>query len=153
VCVVERRRDRANDREHVLQRSVLSLVRKIREQSAQILAVDVLHREEVRAEVLADIVDLHDVVVMEGACEARLGEKHLDESVVVGLRRPQVLDDDVVLEPFDTVRARDREIGHATASEMLHDLVSPQLAAGGDAVGGSHLRPVSRHLTMVTAFC
>jgi hypothetical protein len=127
--MVERRADRRRDRHHVLDRQLLASIVELREHAAEILAVHVLHREEVPTAVLPDVVHLHDVVVVERARESRLGDEHLDERGVARLLRAQVLDHDVAFEVLDAGRSRHRQIGHASPREVLDHLVPPQLGA------------------------
>jgi hypothetical protein len=64
VCVMECGRSRADDRDDVLERQLLLVLREVREQAPQVFAVHVLHREEVLVAFLADVVDLDDVVMV-----------------------------------------------------------------------------------------
>ena len=65
---------------------------------SQVLALDVLHRDEVRAVDLPDVEDLDDVRVRERGRDARLVEEHLDERLVLVHRGQDALDDDELLE-------------------------------------------------------
>ena len=86
----------------------------------------VLHREEVLAAVLADVVDLHDVLVMEARRDARLVEEHLDEALILRVLGADSLDHDVALEAFDAVRAREQHVGHAAGGQVAQDRVPPE---------------------------
>ena len=77
--VVERRERTHRDVEHERDREQLLPAREVREERADVLAVDVLHGEEVRATEHADIEHLGDVRMLELCSEPRLVEKHLRE--------------------------------------------------------------------------
>src|SRR4029079_2449864 len=85
----------------------------------QILAPDVLHRDEVRAVDAAELEDLADVRVRELPGDLRLVDEHLDEVAVLAHRRQDPLDRDDLLEPLDAVALRLEELGHAAAAEAL----------------------------------
>ncbi len=108
VRVVERAGDGTDDRDHVLERHVLAALEQAAEHAAEVLAVDVLHGEVRLAIVLADVVDLDDVVVMQRGSEARFREEHLDERFVALLLRADPLDHEVALEAFEPARAREQ---------------------------------------------
>ena len=77
VRVVQPAAAPTHDRDDVLERHRASALADAATSScAQVLAVDVLHREEVLAALLADVVDLDDVGVVQRGGEARLVEEH-----------------------------------------------------------------------------
>lgn len=128
-----RRRD---DRHHVLQRQLLVALGEPGQQRAQVDAVHVLHREVRLAPVLADVVDLDDVVVVEHRGEARLVDERLHALGVAREFRAQPLDGDVALEPLDPACAPDQQIRERTLGERLEDVVATE--------------PVARHFPVVT---
>src|SRR5215470_6553008 len=88
--------------------------------------MEVLHREEVVAALLADVVDLHDVGVVQRRGETRLVDEHLDD---VRIARPldmDLLDHDVALEALDAGPARE-VLDHLVPAEFL-----PSRPHGGD---------------------
>jgi hypothetical protein len=80
----------------------------------QILAPDVLHRDEVRALGAAELEDLADVRVRELPDDLRLVDEHLDEVAVLAHRRQDPLDRDDLLEALDAVALGLEDLGHAT---------------------------------------
>ena len=72
---------------------------------AQVVALDVLEDDEVLA-VLGDpeVVDLDDVAVRERGVDARLGQQHLDEALVLREVGEDALDRDELLEAFGARR-------------------------------------------------
>ena len=64
-----------------------ALLLHLTDDRAQVLAVDVLHRDEVLAVDLTDVEDLDDVRVRERRRDARLVQEHLDERAVLVHRR------------------------------------------------------------------
>jgi hypothetical protein len=129
VRVMQRDRGGADDRDDVLERQPLLVLREVREQAAQILAVHVLHREEVLVAFLPDVVDLNDVGVVQLRGEARLVQEHLHERLILRLTRTNPFDHDVARETFDAGRAGEQDFRHATARQMLDDLVAAELGA------------------------
>src|SRR5262245_57559831 len=96
------------------QRHVSSRLGCVRQDRADILAVDVLHRDEVISARLTDIVDLDDVLVMKVRYDPRLIEKHSDEALVLCLLRPDPLEHDMALEAFNPVSAAEEDIRHTS---------------------------------------
>jgi hypothetical protein len=76
---------------------------------------------------LADVVDLNDVVMVELRRETRFVQEHLHERRVVCLARTDPLDDDVTREALDATRAREQHLRHATARQVLDDLIAAEL--------------------------
>ena len=76
--------------------------------------------------VLADVVDLHDVLVVEARGEARLVEEHRDEALVSRVLGANPLEHDVTLEAFDAVGAPEQDVGHAARRQMLEHGVPPE---------------------------
>ena len=91
---------------------------------AQVVALDELQHDEVLA-VLGDpeVVNLHDVAVRERRVDARLGEQHLDEALVLREVREDPLDGDELLEAFGRDDAAFEDLGHAAHGDQLEQLV------------------------------
>ena len=97
-----------------------------REQLAQILAVDVLHREEVLAARLRRCR-------RPARCSGDAGSRRRaprrgtsDEALIFRVLGADPLEHDVALEAFDAVGATEQDVGHAARREMLQDGVPPQ---------------------------
>ena len=86
----------ARDVRGVLGRDRLLLRAAALEDGAHVLAVDVLHRDEVLAVRARELVDARDVAVAQDARDLRLVDEHLDEVVVLGEVREHALDRDQV---------------------------------------------------------
>jgi hypothetical protein len=124
VRVVQPRGGRRHDRERVAERHVLARARCAREDRAHVLAVDVLHRDEVLAIGFADVVDLHDVLVMQGRGDARLVEEHADEALIAGVLRLDPLDHDMALEALHALGAGEQHVSHTARGEVLEHRVT-----------------------------
>ena len=74
--------------------------------------MQVLHRDEELAIGLADVVDLHDVLVMQACGDPGFVEKHSDEALVLGVLRPDSLQYDVPLETLDAIGAPQEDVRH-----------------------------------------
>ena len=129
VRVREAGADAEHDRERVLHRELDGAAGlHPPDDGAQVLAVNVLHRDEVGAVDHAEVEDLHDVRMRERGRDARLVEEHLDERLVLVHRRQDPLDDDELLEPADAALDREEELGHAARREPAHERVPSELA-------------------------
>ena len=107
-----------DDRERVLERELEDvLLLHLTDDRAQVLAVDVLHRDEVLAVGLPDVEDLDDVRMRERRRDARLVEQHLDERAVLVHRRQDPLDDEQLLEACDALLDGEEELRHAAGRE------------------------------------
>ena len=115
-----------HDRHRVPQRHVLARPQRRRQNHSHVLAVDVLHRDEVLAARLAHVVDLHDVLVMQVGGDPRLVQKHPDEPLVLGVIRPDPLEHDVALEAAMAIGAPEQHVCHATRREVLEHHVSTE---------------------------
>ena len=103
---------------------------------ADVLAVDVLHRDEVRAVDLPDVEDLDDVGVRERRGDARLVEQHVDERLVLVHRRQDALDDDELLEARDE-RCRARKSSAIPPAASLRRSVYLPNCFGSASRGGA----------------
>ena len=97
------------------------------EQRTEVLSVNVLHRQEVDAGVLADLEDLRNVLMVQRGSEPRLIEEHLDGGRVVRPLRQDHLQDDVPLEATDPDGATDVDPRHPTRSDGSENLVLPEM--------------------------
>ena len=89
----------------------------------QVLAPDVLHRDEVRAVDPAELEDLTDVRVRELTGDLRLVDEHLDEVAVLAHRREDPLDGDDLLEALDAVALGLEDLGHPADADALEQQV------------------------------
>ena len=97
------------------------------EHVTKVFAVHVLHRVEVRARELSDVVNLRDVRMLELRGEPRLVEEHRDELRVLREVRQDALDADELLEAAVTVKPREKDLGHATRRELRDELVAAKI--------------------------
>jgi hypothetical protein len=93
------------------------------EQRPQILAVDVLHRQEVDAAVLAHLEHLRDILMVQRRGESRLVQEHLDRGLVVRALRQDHLEHDVALEAPDPRGPANVDPRHPTRRDRREDLV------------------------------
>ncbi len=152
VGEVQAGRGRRQDRHGVLQRQLARLVLLSRGASggvhdlAQVGAVDVLHREERRVALVADVVDLGDVRVGERRHQARLVEEHAPQLRIEGVLRQDPLDDDQLLEPFEPAGLREIDLRHSTDSEATDQLIFAEALALGKKLRELLHRPLSYSL-------
>jgi hypothetical protein len=92
----------------------------LRDRLAQGLAAQVLHHDEVEAVVVRDVVDGHDVGVIERGRRARLAEEAGPARRVARTVGGQDLERDEAVEPGIAGLVHD---GHASLAQLLHDLV------------------------------
>ena len=92
----------------------------------QVLAPDVLHRDEVRAVDATELEDLADVRVRELTRDLRFIDEHLDEIAILAHRGQDSLDRDDLLEALDAVRLGLEDLRHAAG-------------AGGHAVSSANM--------------
>src|SRR5262249_27433770 len=97
-------------------------------QLAQRQALDVLHRQEVRAAVLADLVAVHEVGMVEPQREARLGEKSAPRRVAG--RGPRALDHDQLVDAEEAARDRQVDVRLAAAAQLGDQPVAPDHVTG-----------------------
>ena len=90
----------------------------------QRLTLEVLHREEERAGIDADLIRVHHVRMIEAHRETRLVEEHRCE-VLLGC--PRALEDDELLRIERTLRQRQIDVGHAAGAEALERRVAAEL--------------------------
>ena len=114
--------------------------RAAREKLAQVLALDVLHGDEVRPLVDADVVDVRDVRVVEGRSGARLALEPLAVDLVDGQLRREHLDRDGPLQPRVP---RPVDLSHPSGPDGAEDLVRAESPAGRQ-LHGSLLARIKR---------
>ncbi len=144
VRVCEPRAAPEHDRERVLEREGRHLLLlHLPHDRAQVLAVDVLHGDEVLSLEHADVVDVGDVRVVQRGRDASLVEEHLDEVGVLRQVGKDALDDDQLLEAGHRALDAEEELGHATErepadegvlAEALRHLLFGELGRAGGVV-------------------
>ena len=87
-----------------------------------------------------EVVDLDDVAVRERRVDARLGEQHLDEALVLREVGQDALDGDELLEAFGGDDAAFEDLGHAAHGDQLEELVLAELHAGSRQAKPEHAR-------------
>ena len=98
---------------------------------AQVVALDVLEDDEIFALLGdAEIVDLDDVAVRERRVDARLGEQHLHEALVLREVGEDALDRDAFLEALRRDDASLENLGHPAHGDLLEQLVLAELHGG-----------------------
>ena len=136
VRVVQAGRRAADDHDRELERDRPAAAERGLEDRPRVLAVDVLHRHEVGAVGLIDLVDLGDVLVVERRGELGLVEEHRDEALIAGALAQDRLQHDVALERAEPGLARQIDLRHAAGREVTDHLVP----ADPQGTGGSGLR-------------
>ena len=126
MCVVQASGGARDHGQRELERDARALAPCPREQSAQILAMDVLHGQEVDAGVLADLEHLSDVLVVQRRGEPGLVEEHLNGRLIVLALRQDHLQHHVAFEAADARGAADVDPRHPTRGERREDLVLPE---------------------------
>ena len=96
------------------------------QERAQVPAGDVLHRDEVRVLVLPELVDVHDVGVVQLDADPRLVDEHRDELFVLRHRREDLLDGEDPLEALDAEGLGREDLRHATDVDALEEEVLPK---------------------------
>ena len=123
------------------------------EQQRERLAAHVVHREEVPTVVDVDLVDRHDVRVVDGRGDARLVEEHLDERRLTTKVRVDDLQREQSLEAAEPAGAPEVERGHRPLSELAQHPVAPdargELASAGVGEDLGHSRPTYQEPAVV----
>ena len=127
VRVVQARGCRCTDRHDLLDRDQRIDRVDLREHAAEVLAVDVLHREEVAALRFVDVEDLDDVVMVKRGADARFFQKRGNEPRIDRVLGSDLLDHDVALKPLEPTRAGEEHIRDIPTREALQDLVAAEL--------------------------
>ena len=150
VDVVERVRHATDRMDRGAIRQRLALLGGERDQLAQREPAHVLHDQEVRAVVLAEVEHLHDVLVIEPHADERLAQQVADAVGVVADLLAQDLDRDQLLEPRCPARAGEIDLAHPTEPEQPQEVIPPELSPrefhsshddSTGRLGASRLRP------------
>ena len=129
MCVVERFAHLADDPELELERQPFDgapTARLVRHGRAEVFAVQVLHRDEVRALLFAEVEDLDDVRMAQQRRDLRFADEELGERLLRHQRREHALDDDGLLEAGDAAAAGAPNLGHAALADAIEQLVRPE---------------------------
>ena len=97
------------------------------EDGAQVLAVDVLHRDEVLAVRARELVDARDVAVAQQAGDLGLVDQHLDEVVVLGEVGEHALDRDQVGVTAGVEGLGPVDLGHPAERDAVEQVVPAEL--------------------------
>jgi hypothetical protein len=116
------------------------------------LSAHVLHRQVVAVLVLVEVEDVDDVGVVELGGHPGLGDEHLDEAWVVGQRRPDALDDHLLLEPLRPPRLREEDLCHPGLGELPADDVTTNRSSGRER-HGERAKPTTRGGLRRAAVC
>ena len=127
VRVVQPRGRPGDHRQRQLERDPRALAPRLGEQRPEILAVDVLHRQEVDARVFTDLEHLRDVLVIQRRGESCLVEEHLHRGVIVRPLGQDHLEHHVALKTSKTSGSADVDPCHPTRGERREDLVLPEM--------------------------
>src|SRR5262249_14098352 len=92
----------------------------------EVLARDVLHRDEVVVGLATEVVDLDDVRVAQLRASPSLVEEHFDEGLLLTEMREDLLDDDEAREPGKPALARKPDLGHAAGRDLLDQDVATE---------------------------
>jgi hypothetical protein len=131
VRVVEPLEDLHDDEQRDVRREPDLLLAARGERLQQVTPVHVLHRDVVLGLDLAEVVDLHDVGMSKRDAELRFLDEHPDELLVVRKRRKNTLDDDTLLEAFDTGGSGQENLGHSARTDaVVENVVSESVGAG-----------------------
>ena len=87
-------------------------------------ALEVLHDHEQLARVTSQLVHMHHVAVLNARHDARLVEKHVDETARPRQMRQDAFEHNRSLEAARTHQTAQQDFGHATGGEVPHDLIA-----------------------------
>ena len=107
---------------------------------ADVLPVDVLHREEVVLAVLADVVDVDDVGVIQRGRQERLVPEHAHELGILGEMRQDPLEDHHLAAAVVMGGPREVQLRHASDGEPPEDLVARAVHTARGYAGHGSLR-------------
>jgi hypothetical protein len=134
-AVAVREPDRGEDLACVIDREMDRRGTTRDDQLLQRAAVEVLHRDVVRALRLAAVVDRDDVGVRETRRVLRLAAEALDELVVAGVAVVEDLDRDTPAEHFVLGEV---DVRHAARAELAQDAIAPIEEGVDQGVGNRH---------------
>jgi hypothetical protein len=144
VRVIERVRGVVDDERGDVDRHLLAGALGHALQPREVVAADVLHRDEVRPVLQPHLVDAHDVRVVERGGDAGLVEELVHEVLLRREVGQEGLQDDEAIEAGDAGLAREEDLAHAAHGEAPDDLVPPEDELGGRrrrlgrGAGGDH---------------
>jgi hypothetical protein len=124
---VEAAGDLRRDVRRVLRRDRLAALAAALEDRAQVLSVDVLHRDEVLAVRARELVDPRDVGVAEEAGDLGLVDQHLDEVVVLGQVGQDALHRHQVSMAGGVEGLCPVDLGHASERDPVQQVVPAEL--------------------------
>ena len=87
------------------------------------LAFEILHRDEVRALVLAHLIGVHDVRMREPRRKPRLIEEHREHGRLVRHQRAHALQHDELVELHRPAQEGQVDLGHSSAAELGEKLI------------------------------
>lgn len=137
VCSVRAGAGLSDQAHRDAERNGLLVVDHRTEEIAKAHTQHVLHRDERGALGFTQLVDLHDVGMIEPRHEARLLQEHLAEGSFGREVRQRALDHHQPLEAVRATLQREEDLRHATDVEPVHELEAPEVHARR-VVGGSH---------------
>src|SRR5262245_5089897 len=108
------------------ERHVRTLPRRRGQDPAHVLAMDVFHGDEVFPGRLTDIVNLHDVLMVQRRDDARLVEEHPYEPLIACELGPDPLEHDVALEALDAVASCEHHVGHAARGQVFQHHIATE---------------------------
>ena len=129
VRVVERGGEARGDEQRQLDAEGMILFLSALDDRLQIVAIDVLHGDVIRAADLPEVVDVNDVVVVELRGQLRFIDEHLDEFLVVREVRQDLLDRDDLLKSLFSALPRLPHFGHAAGGDLFKEHVRPETHA------------------------
>src|SRR5690606_38832409 len=113
-----------------------------RERRSEILAVDVLHREEHVVADATEVEDRDDVLLDQGHRQLGLADEQLEEPRVAAAVLAQALDHQPLLDARDAA-AGEVDLGHAAARQRSQELVATERRHRGQYTGPRPTGPVS----------
>jgi hypothetical protein len=123
VGVVKGRRHIHSDLDSMLKRKSLLSLAHFRQHAANVVAVDVLHREVVLTPVIPDVIDAGDVVMVKLAGKPGLIHEHVANTFLFRQLRKNSLDDHMALESLGATSARQVDLRHASLGQEGYRLV------------------------------
>ncbi len=128
VRVLERLADLRGDVQREIERQLLATGLEAALHRPEVLAIDVLHDQEVLAVVAEpDVEDLHDVAVAQQRQHLRLRDQQIDEAPVLRQVRQDAFDRDGLLEAAGRDGLAAEDLGHAADADAVEQLVPRHL--------------------------
>ncbi len=124
VRVVKARARRgADQRRDDRRQRAIAFLELTAQQRCELAALQIFHRQVIRAGRFAEVLHVHDVRVVQLRREPSLIEKHLHELGVGRVLRQHHLHSDDFRETTWTLFAREQQVRHAAAGEGSNDLI------------------------------